>query len=1357
MGSGSSKQRPPKVLQSFRPERSDTVLSHHAVSSSGHNTSAVPSVDITTEDVVQATSPMSDVTEEMTPEVLDVNDELEVDTDFIKTVDARSSSSWPIFCLTKFPFNINAHYGGCTSIMLISCAFGGKGAETNAGATLIRSGFDCNHRQEKMFYNDKEGHFDVKLYYMEDEYGNYITKNLFGTNHIRLLTNDSRYGNLRSGIFAEIGEGSSEALLHVNVNGKWNGDHGAGLSMILCSSFDGNETMNAVYMIRSGFKDDHFRAKLVTGDDKFKFHLKDECLAVSGPSGSRFALFHNRDNLTSPGQHCFVAQLQSVSGEKPMAIVENVSQHASVIVLCSNSNGSEGCTVSSIYQVAISNGKMKNFTELAGLHGNSYEKSDLWTFFINNGNLEVVGPTGPCKYGVMTNMPATKKELQESIKQSFCIATGETTKTVGNVTICDDDVTGEVNKMSDIIIQWNEKVHCRIPGKDLKKVNGLYKFTYTWSEAEKKVGVHLVKIFAVRKHTQSGLDIKLELDGSPRFLIYQKPGVVYALNTGYHAYKAVNDVVYASEFSPYANFDYSFHKGYSYKCFGELKVTTKLPGSISGTDDGFLYAMNRQSHGDGEDIQYLKYQIQDLPNGEYTFRFHTNNKVKDLELNGINVTQKININPKQVNYYTGHVCDIDITINNGKLDLVAYAKDRTFRHTERVCAFALLNKNGYKEKVETEEEKQEEFKEKQKIADTVTPPQLTVTRKSLTIVGWCPNLLKNPSGDNDDMKYWNTSSDFKVAAGGYNTEKCVVTSFNWCVKYQEIDLTEHFTTEYLDTAPDIQVLEWYREGSIGGGFYCMTVGLLTDDGEVITEYTTGQIGSIYADQKWQEASHIFSDYGTGVRKVAFQSKGKDDKFWQGHFGTKMSGAEVRVKRQTESNPDDEFADIDLQKMTEDGKSMTEKIISNILSDNVELLQDFISENYAHLDKTFEKQTEIELSDLGNIKPVARRRVDRKKREIRVFVSSTFRDFQKEREEIIKKAFREINRVCTNRGVFFTYVDLRWGITSEQTSDGKTIAICLQEIDRCRPYFICLMGERFGWSQRTGETDELLNTTYDFAIDNNPNLSWIKQYRFDTSVTQLEVMHGVLNAKPTDDMSHGFFYMREPYKEGELPESEYKRMISESEWHHERQEALKSRVRDRGDLNISAFKYPEDVAEKVKIDLLSVIDKDFPAGTELTKLELQREAHNAFAAVRVRVYIGRQEYFDIINENRSNQIKEPFVLMGESGCGKSALVANWAKRVSDAEPDTFMFLHFIGSSAESASYIKMIRRMYEEMKDYFGLDIPIPTSDQHLINDISKWLRVAGSRTKVVLVFDALNQLDDGAGQDGMYSKNLSPW
>ena len=47
--------------------------------------------------------------------------------------------------------------------------------------------------------------------------------------------------------------------------------------------------------------------------------------------------------------------------------------------------------------------------------------------------------------------------------------------------------------------------------------------------------------------------------------------------------------------------------------------------------------------------------------------------------------------------------------------------------------------------------------------------------------------------------------------------------------------------------------------------------------------------------------------------------------------------------------------------------------------------------------------------------------------------------------IIKKVFRELNRLCLDRGVFFTYVDLRWGITEKQTKSGRTIEICLREV------------------------------------------------------------------------------------------------------------------------------------------------------------------------------------------------------------------------------------------------------------------------------------------------------------------------
>ncbi len=89
------------------------------------------------------------------------------------------------------------------------------------------------------------------------------------------------------------------------------------------------------------------------------------------------------------------------------------------------------------------------------------------------------------------------------------------------------------------------------------------------------------------------------------------------------------------------------------------------------------------------------------------------------------------------------------------------------------------------------------------------------------------------------------------------------------------------------------------------------------------------------------------------------------------------------------------------------------------------------------------------------------------RSIRVFVSSTFRDMHEERDELIKRVFPQLRRLCEARGVAWSEVDLRWGVTDEQKAEGAVLPICLAEIDRSRPYFIGLLGQRYGWIPEGG--------------------------------------------------------------------------------------------------------------------------------------------------------------------------------------------------------------------------------------------------------------------------------------------------
>jgi nephrocystin-3 len=83
-----------------------------------------------------------------------------------------------------------------------------------------------------------------------------------------------------------------------------------------------------------------------------------------------------------------------------------------------------------------------------------------------------------------------------------------------------------------------------------------------------------------------------------------------------------------------------------------------------------------------------------------------------------------------------------------------------------------------------------------------------------------------------------------------------------------------------------------------------------------------------------------------------------------------------------------------------------------------------------------------------------------------------------------------------RRVYLIDIDLRWGVTREQVENDQALDFCLQQIDECRPFFIGILGDRYGW----------VPTRYPaYALK---KFGWIQQHT-GKSVTELEILHGVL--------------------------------------------------------------------------------------------------------------------------------------------------------------------------------------------------------------------------------------------------------
>jgi len=392
------------------------------------------------------------------------------------------------------------------------------------------------------------------------------------------------------------------------------------------------------------------------------------------------------------------------------------------------------------------------------------------------------------------------------------------------------------------------------------------------------------------------------------------------------------------------------------------------------------------------------------------------------------------------------------------------------------------------------------------------------------------------------------------------------------------------------------------------------------------------------------------------------------------------------------------------------------------------------------------------------------------RTIRVFISSTFSDMQEEREELVKRVFPQIRKLCEQRGVTWGEVDLRWGVTDEEKAEGKVLPICLAEIKRCQPYFIGLLGERYGWVPI--EIPQEL-------IDREP---WLAEHR-GRSVTELEILHGVLiNPQMAD---HTFFYLRDPaYIESlppekqelfrEIPTQEERDRFGPDEAQRRAQDrrqklaALKQRIRE-SKLPVADYRDPRSLGQIVLKDLTDLVNRLYPEGAQPDPLDREAAEHEAFAASRARVYIGRQEYFDRLDKHvRGNG--PPLIVLGESGSGKSALLANWAKgyraRLTQSEPPRkipfwqrllgrrgathsesadLVIMHFIGSSTYSTDWAAMLRRIMGEFKRRFDIKGEIPDKPDALWAAFANWLHMAAGRGRVILILDALNQLEDRDG------------
>ena len=367
--------------------------------------------------------------------------------------------------------------------------------------------------------------------------------------------------------------------------------------------------------------------------------------------------------------------------------------------------------------------------------------------------------------------------------------------------------------------------------------------------------------------------------------------------------------------------------------------------------------------------------------------------------------------------------------------------------------------------------------------------------------------------------------------------------------------------------------------------------------------------------------------------------------------------------------------------------------------------------------------------------------------VRIFISSTFRDMHAERDHLVKVVFPELRERMAGRHLYLVDIDLRWGITESEAEQGRALEICLDEIERSRPFFVGVLGERYG---------SLLGSLPEEAELDHP---WLAEHE-GHSLTALEITHAVL--RDPELARRAFFYFRDPRFIAEMPAPVRADYATESEAAASKLVALKEEVRgsgrpvfedypcrwDEGENRVADL---DAFGERVLDDLWQAVCSEYPEeAPEPDPLTVEREAHEAFAEERSRLHVGRANEARRLSEYVQSYDRRPALITGESGCGKSAFLARWSRHHASEHRDDLLLAYFVGASPESTDHRRLLRTICAELKRELALVEEVPEEDEKLPETLATFLQAgARKRGRIVLVIDALDQLSPLEGAHGL--------
>ncbi len=402
--------------------------------------------------------------------------------------------------------------------------------------------------------------------------------------------------------------------------------------------------------------------------------------------------------------------------------------------------------------------------------------------------------------------------------------------------------------------------------------------------------------------------------------------------------------------------------------------------------------------------------------------------------------------------------------------------------------------------------------------------------------------------------------------------------------------------------------------------------------------------------------------------------------------------------------------------------------------------------------------------------------------VKVFVSSTFRDMHSERDRLMRVVFPRLAEEAAKFRVHVLPIDLRWGVTQEESA--RSLEVCIDVLEECRPFFLGILGGRWGFVPEGGggksitalEIErailhpfvELTRAAFEAALrkfDPAERARVAAAYIFHPGRRRFRIRDGLAPAERAAVMAalevvapaavESLFFFRDAATTAAIAEPGF---VEDDPRLRLRLETLKEEVRNvqarRGLAAPEIFTDLDALAEAVYQQLHTALIRRFGHAASGRAADPESEAQETFLARRLEGFVGRTREIEAMREFVEGRLADEggsgwLCVHGESGTGKSALLARFATELAGARPDTLRVLHFAGASRGSATVDGLIRRIWRALAGAaIGSAQVEPDEPAERVARLPDLLAAAAAERPVCLVVDALDQMratDGGSG------------